>query len=583
MLVGLFAFAIVWTGLMGMGVRIVSPTNSGTTPSSNPIGDQGVHITYVDDSRFPELTAYVAVNDSTGQPVLELTKDRFVLMEDSVPVDVTNFVTAGGQAATVILVIDQSGSMDKERKMVGAKAAAISFVDHLQSGQDRIGIIAFASGINTLSRLEVISGANQDSLKRQINRLNANGGTEFYRAVQTAISQVQNESGRKVVLALTDGLDDNGQEQLSSTIQMAVNAKVPIYTIGLGNNLDTDGLSQLAQQSGAAFFHSPSAGQLDALYQSIATGLRNEYALTYSTLTQNLDGTLRNLAVEVVTDEGTTSGEGGYQVGGILASSFNLALFLPLLTILSMGLVGLYVLPNWRRRQKQVVADDRKPNQSIHDISQQNQLGQPSILSGSPVQPATALPQQEPPTSSLLIRFFLEQSQTTVGSGHNCGVIVAHPSLADSHVTIFTEGENCIIDDQGTGRTWVSYNGDPTQLRSVQRNGLRDGSLMQLGDIQLTFRRAEQHVWLEQRILIPGVGISIGSTPGSGLCIPGLRSQHAQIKADGQRWIVENIGGSEVFVSYSGDPAQERAVSGRNALKSGSTMRMGSVQLVLQQ
>jgi len=583
LLVGLFAFGIVWTGLMGMGVRIVSPSASGSADSANPISGQGAHITYVDNSRFPELTAYVAVNDSSGQPVLELPKERFVLEEDGVSVDVTNFVTAGGQAATVFLVIDRSGSMDNEMKMVGAKKAALSFIDHLQSGQDRVGVIAFSNSVDTLSGLELVTEADRASVKRQIDRLSANGGTEFYRAVQTAIGQLRAVSGRKVILALTDGLDDDGQRRLSSTIQMAIDAKVPVYTIGLGSNLDTNGLSQLAQQSGAAFFHSPSASQLDALYQSIATGLRNEYALTYSTLTQNLDGTLRNLAVEVVTNEGTTSGEGGYQVGGILASSFNLALFLPLLIVLSTGLVGLYTLPGWRRRQNQAVADDPKPNQPERDMSKQNQLSQPIIFPDSSVQPSVVSPHQMASTATLLVRFQLNYSRMTVGSGPTCGVVIAHPSVADPHINIFTEGGHFILEDLGSGRSWVSYNGDPAQLRPVQRNALRDGSLIQLGDIRLTFHSAENHFWLEQSVLIPSTGISIGSAPNSGLCLPGLRSQHATIAADGQRWIVENVGGSEVFVSYSGDQAQERAVSGRNALKSGSMIRMGSVQLVLQQ
>lgn len=587
LLAGLVIFALLWTTLMGIGVRTVSPTERqpGAASSAGPISGVGPQITYVDDSQFPQLTVYMAVNDNAGQPILGLRKDDFTLKEDGQPVTVQNFVAAGGQAATVMLVIDRSGSMRDEGKMRGAAQAANTFIERLQSGQDRVGIIAFADNIRLLAALTVVTDADRSALQQVVNGLGPSGGTEFYRAVQKAIQELNGESGRKVVLALTDGLDDSGQRYLNATIRAATDAKVPVYTIGLGRNIDAGGMSQLAQQSGGKYYPSPNAAQLESLYLDIASGLRNEYALTYDSLTRNQDGTLRNLEVEIASADGPLSTEGGYQVGGILASSLNLLLFVPLFGLLLLGLVGLYTLPG-RRRRLTATADERVSAPVADSPAvpvEQRHAPTPSVIVAPPspqqagMSPAPGIAEGGP---ALVLQLPLTFAENLVGSAAGSGATVVHPSVLAQHVRIAPSGERYTLEDLSGGRTWVSYSGDVGLLRPVQRNALKDGSLVQVGEVQLVFRQSGASGWLERRYPLSSVGLTLGSASDCAVVLPGLAARQAQIVADGPRWVVADLAGG-TFVSFSGDPAQERPVAGRNALKDGSLVRVGSVRLVL--
>jgi len=237
-------------------------------------------------------------------------------------------------------------------------------------------------------------------------------------------------SGRKVVVALTDGNDDDGRVLLAETIARATDANVPIFTIGLGSDVDEGGLEPLAEQSGGAYYFSPSADDLEALYQEIGSNLRNEYALVYESSTPNLDGTRRDLAVDVQSGGSQLSTEGGYQVGGIIASSLSWTLFLPLFAGLLVGLIGLYKLPTMRRRAAAV--DEVVPAVASMPETPPVPSQQPTVT--VPVMPADTV--GLPPSASLNVRFPFVSEENLLGSGADCTILLGHPSVEGHHARI---------------------------------------------------------------------------------------------------------------------------------------------------
>lgn len=612
-------FALVWTFLMGIGVKPIQSTagsGPGFSSGNATVAGKGATIKYTDGSHFPAVTVYLAANDQNGQPVLGLRKENFSLTEDGQPVVITGFTAAGSQAATVMLVIDGSGSMADANKIGGAQQAAISFVQHLQPGQDQAGLIVFNNNIAVSQPLGMVSAASQKALIDQINAINPESGTEFYLAVQKAIEQLQSVGGRKVVLALTDGLDNNKEARLEDTIALAKQANVPIYTIGLGGTTDLDeaGMQQLADQSGATYAHSPSAADLEKLYLAIASNLRNEYALTYRSVTPNLDGTRRSLQVSFTTASGQTiQGEAGYGVGGVLASSQNLGLFIPLFAGLLLGLVVLYRWPTWQRRASKEVspangtsgadnltgapfppfsspplapavgrsaaADSVAPTIQIPPVAKLAATSAPSI---APVrEQLPAVKPGEHNTPALVLELTLPVAETLIGSGQGCQVALANSTIVTQHARISQVDGRYVVDDLSNGQTQVSFSGDPAQLRTAQRNALRDGTLLQLGQERLVFRQPTgQTPYLERRYPLTPAGLTLGSEATCDVVLAGAAPRQARVTQDGARWVVDELA-SGAFVSYSGNPAQERPLAGRNALKAGSTVRAGAVTLRL--
>src|SRR5258706_11578426 len=90
-----------------------------------------VRITQVDNSKFPNVTVYVSTTNTAGEPV-GVDPSTIQIYENGQlmkPTDVKGgsaVVSGGSVPVTTMLVIDISGSMDKNNKLAAAKDAAKS-------------------------------------------------------------------------------------------------------------------------------------------------------------------------------------------------------------------------------------------------------------------------------------------------------------------------------------------------------------------------------------------------------------------------------------------------------------------------
>lgn len=583
LLAGLGIFAVAWTLLMGIGVSGVSPTDDAGGRSDASQFGAGAHIMYVDESHFPDVTVYLAVNDVAGQAILGLQQAEFTLREDGEPVAITGFVGAGGNATSTVLVIDQSGSMGDEGKMDGAIRAAQSYIDQLKPGSDQLGAIVFSNWSVPLASVGVVTEDGRMLLRGLLGALIPLAGTEFYAATGEAIKMLDGISGRRVVLTLTDGMDNNGQARLSETIRAAVDANVPIYVVGLGSDVDRNGLQRLAQETGGQVYFSPNAAELEQLYQSIASNLRNEYALTYRSLTPNLDGTRRDLSVEIAAASGAISASGVYVVPGILASTLNLAAFIPTFLILLAGLIGLLFVPRLSRQRagaKETVLEPDFASSSTEKFVRQSKLPEPSVP------PPPPEPAKQPSTPAVRCRLTmpLADGETTLGSSPTNSWVLTGAEVAAQQARISLNGGRYVIADAtGLSATQVSYSGSPDQFRPIQQNALRDGSRIRIGDVTFVFRQQEAgRAVLERELPLPVTGLVIGNTPEATIKLRSPQTLDIRIRHDGQHWLVERLAG-DCQVSYNGDPTQLRPVTQRNAFRPGSLLQVANVTLRIEE
>lgn len=357
LLVVLVAFAIAWVSVMSLDF----------SRKGGSVGADGsqAKLTWIDSaSRFPEIDLHVLVLDGADEPIKNLSSAAFEVTEDDIPVDIIAFAGAGEQTVTAILVLDRSGSMERENKMAGAREAALTFVEMMRVDKDQVGLITFDERVETSQQLT----SDKAALEVAIQGVVPHGDTAYYDAVYEAINQLTTATGRRVVIALTDGKDNSSRRSRETTIQYAVDNHIPLYTIGLGRReIDKRGLREMAERTGGEFHQAPSASELAALYGRMGLELRNEYVLGYTSPTAKLDGTRRDVMVTVEHPGATVSTVGDYTVGGILAPTINWPLFafllLGLLLLLLMpGLVGGLV----RRRQPVLVPEAAQTRQCPH-------------------------------------------------------------------------------------------------------------------------------------------------------------------------------------------------------------------------
>ena len=166
----------------------------------------------------------------------------------------------------VALVIDKSGSMRDESRILYAREAARQLVDHLKD-HDRITVIGFDREAFTIVPLDDV-GAIREEFDQRIDRLKPSGGTRLYPALVEARRQlVGEEARRRHIIVLSDGLSEDaetsGGRRLYYDLALGLAEQgVTISTIALGHDADTDFLERLASYGRGAFHETAEASSL---------------------------------------------------------------------------------------------------------------------------------------------------------------------------------------------------------------------------------------------------------------------------------------------------------------------------------
>lgn len=241
--------------------------------------EYSVDIVSLDESAFPSLGAVVNVLDAAGRPVPGLTGDSFQARVGGEPARIDDLRTAldSDVSLAVALVVDVSGSMEGE-PLAQARLAAAEFVQGL-SPQDSVAVITFSDSVSLVQDFT----ADKEAVIRAIDGLAALGNTALYQAAADAAARAAAApSPRRVIILLSDGVDYGGMSSVTrdDSIAAVSAAGVPIYTIGLGTEIDREYLTAVAQASRARFLETPTAEGLSQLYSEIGDVLRSQYVLT---------------------------------------------------------------------------------------------------------------------------------------------------------------------------------------------------------------------------------------------------------------------------------------------------------------
>ncbi len=241
-----------------------------------------MQITQFDLSGFPTVKAYVSILDKDGKPVRGLDQRILSLKENGLHADIRDMSMAGinGQKKeplSIALVIDRSGSMAGE-KLARAKESVIRFLSLMEKG-DRAALFAFSDRVTELVPLT----DNVESLKTSVSAIEADGHTALYDAISQGVDSLKAEPGRKAVIVLTDGIANRGVIDIAQAITAGFKSYVSVYTIGIGEDVRTDRLERIAEETGGTYFFTPSPDRLVSIYETISHRIKNEYAITYGT------------------------------------------------------------------------------------------------------------------------------------------------------------------------------------------------------------------------------------------------------------------------------------------------------------
>jgi len=181
--------------------------------------DAQVRITQVDNSQFPTVTLYVSVTNSAGEPV-GVDPATIQISENGEAMQIVDARGGGGvdegvaEPLTTMLVIDISGSMDKNNKLTAAKDAAKTYVNQMRAG-DQAGLMTFDTKTYYVQPVTTDTAA----LTSAIDGLKTGGDTSMFDALVEAEKNLASINGRKAIIVLADGLDNHSQNTVDSVLE----------------------------------------------------------------------------------------------------------------------------------------------------------------------------------------------------------------------------------------------------------------------------------------------------------------------------------------------------------------------------
>ena len=159
----------------------------------------------------------------------------------------------------------------------------------------------------------------RDTAHKAIDDYVAKGGTALYDALDLALSRLKSVDGRRVVVVLTDGYDENakstGPGSVTKWEQVLTSAKAldaTIYAIGLGARVDKPRLRQLAELTGGEAYFTADVGQLGRHYRRIIEELHRRYVVMYTSSNPKRDGGWRKVELRSHLASVHVRSRGGY-------------------------------------------------------------------------------------------------------------------------------------------------------------------------------------------------------------------------------------------------------------------------------
>lgn len=316
------------TGMRTLLILTVGATLLAQSPAKKePDQDQPASIK-VDVDVVSVLTS---VRDKKGTLIPNLEEKDFTIFEDGKPQTIKYFSRETDLPLTIGLLIDVSGSqrnlIETERNAASQffaqvlrkkdLAFLISFGEEAELLQDSTGSPKMlTAGLNDLR----VSSGVQGIHPGPVPTAGPPRGTVLYDAVYLAANdKLKMEVGRKVIVVISDGVDQGSRLSLNQAIEAAQKADAVIYGIeyydssayGFGGG-GGGTLKKLAEETGGHAFRVDRRNTLQQVFKDIQDEMRSQYAIGYTPTNELKDGGYRKVEIKLASKDLKAQARKGY-------------------------------------------------------------------------------------------------------------------------------------------------------------------------------------------------------------------------------------------------------------------------------
>jgi Ca-activated chloride channel homolog len=259
----------------------------------------------------------VSVLDNKGRFIPNIPQDKFRVLEDGVPQQISQFGHSEAPM-TICMLIEFSGRFQAfwSYGWYETLQASYGFLETLKP-DDNVAVVAFDM------RPTILADFSPDKRRAEeaMSRLRIPGFSEsnIFDAMTDMADRMSSIEGRKAIVVIASGLDTFSKITFDQCRKSLQESGVPIYSIsilqiarmmaesrGMGPIQEMDFLQAdnemktFAKETGGQAFFPRFIGEYPSIFRAIEDSLRNQYSLAYHPTNTAKDGKFRRIKVELV-------------------------------------------------------------------------------------------------------------------------------------------------------------------------------------------------------------------------------------------------------------------------------------------
>ncbi|PYU90523.1 MAG: hypothetical protein DMG08_17645 [Acidobacteria bacterium] len=249
----------------------------------------------------------LSVFDEDGNMVQSLRREDFRLYENGVPQQIRSF-GLDRNPVSVVLVVDTSGTVEKELKKIKEAAESLAFA---LSPEDRISIVSFSDDV----QVDLDWTDNKKLVRKALRKVEPGLRTALYDAMFVAANdQLKAIEGRKAIILLTDCLNNQSSVGFRDASLAVIQSQASLYVVAktaivreearrqrrvvmlsdiykkmFGNDNYIDEffskreaeMTDVAEKTGGRAFFPLDYDHIKDVYADVARELKSKYYLTY--------------------------------------------------------------------------------------------------------------------------------------------------------------------------------------------------------------------------------------------------------------------------------------------------------------
>jgi VWFA-related protein len=276
-----------------------------------------------------------SVRDKKGTLMPHLEKQDFTILEDGKPQPIKYFSRETDLPLTIGLLVDTSAS---QQNLIGIERnAASQFFSQVLRKKDEAFLMMFGEESELLQDYTNSVRLLNDGLSRLHLSVPVGGlgpgpvptvgqprGTVLYDAIYLAgTEKLRQETGRKVIVVITDGVDEGSKLPIDEAVAAAQKADAVIYSIeyvdrafygpfgGFGGGGDA-ALHKLSDPTGGHVYKVDHSHTLDEVFRELQEEMRTQYAIGYTPSNGAKDGSYRKIDVKTSNKDFKVAARKGY-------------------------------------------------------------------------------------------------------------------------------------------------------------------------------------------------------------------------------------------------------------------------------